>query len=215
MNCAQAKSLCSAMLDAMLEPAERYLLQQHLGVCATCSSYFAALRRNRWLLATTAPHPAPPELAPQMRSAIAEQIARRQAPPESWLRRWEKALNTIMFPAAAGLCSALIIFGLLIGLLVPVRMIPTNDVPTALYTPPVMTAAPFGLSGGADGEAVMVEAIIDPLGRVQDYHVLHGQSLSPEMKNALIFTQFRPATSFGRPTSGRVVLSFSNIEVGG
>jgi hypothetical protein len=35
------------------------------------------------------------------------------------------------------------------------------------------------------------------------------------MKNALIFTQFRPATSFGMPTSGRVVISFSNISVGG
>jgi hypothetical protein len=39
--------------------------------------------------------------------------------------------------------------------------------------------------------------------------------LTPQMKNALIFTQFRPATSFGMPTSGRVVISFSNISVGG
>jgi hypothetical protein len=53
---------------------------------------------------------------------------------------------------------------------------------------------------------------------VQDYRVLNepGRSeLSPEMKNALIFTQFRPATSFGLPTSGRLVISFSNINVGG
>jgi hypothetical protein len=31
----------------------------------------------------------------------------------------------------------------------------------------------------------------------------------------MIFTTFRPATSFGVPTSGRVVLSFSNINVKG
>ena len=89
-----------------------------------------------------------------------------------------------------------------------------------LYTPPEMTSAPFGLlgSGAANGDAVLVEAVIDAHGRVQDYRVLNSSAdseLSPEMKNALIFTQFRPATSFGLPTSGRVVISFSNINVGG
>jgi hypothetical protein len=86
-----------------------------------------------------------------------------------------------------------------------------------LYTPPEMTAAPFGLEGGnVNGDAILVEAVIDSHGRVQDYRVLNQQTqLSPEMKNALIFAQFRPATSFGRPTSGKVVISFSDINVGG
>jgi hypothetical protein len=88
-----------------------------------------------------------------------------------------------------------------------------------LYTPPEMTSAPFGLGGStANGDAILVEAVIDVHGRVQDYRLLNspGQTeLTPEMKNALIFTQFRPATSFGLPTSGRVVISFSNINVGG
>ena len=82
-----------------------------------------------------------------------------------------------------------------------------------------MTSTPFGLDAGVpNGEALMVEAIIDAHGRVQDYRVLSSTGrpeLTPEMKNALIFTQFRPATSFGLPTSGRVVISFSNISVGG
>jgi hypothetical protein len=124
-----------------------------------------------------------------------------------------------MFPATAGLLSAVLIFGLLIGVLVPAHLSSANDVPTSLYTPPEMTSAPFGLEGGAsNGEAILVEAVIDAHGRVQDYRVLSapGQTgLSPEMKNALIFTQFRPATSFGLTTSGRVVISFSNINVGG
>lgn len=129
-------------------------------------------------------------------------------------------LNAFMFPAAAGLLSAILIFGLLIGVLVPAHLAVPNDVPTMLYTPPEMTSAPFGLgsSGTANGDAVLVEAVIDAHGRVQDYRVLNssaGSELSPEMKNALIFTQFRPATSFGLPTSGRVVISFSNINVGG
>ena len=43
-----------------------------------------------------------------------------------------------------------------------------------LYTPPEMTLAPFGLeSGNANGDAILVEAVIDPHGRVQDYRVLN------------------------------------------
>jgi hypothetical protein len=79
-----------------------------------------------------------------------------------------------------------------------------------------MTSAPFGLESSSAN--ILVEAVIDSHGRVQDYRVLNpaGESeLSPEMKNALIFTRFRPATSFGLPISGRVVISFSNINVGG
>ncbi len=110
-------------------------------------------------------------------------------------------------------------FGLLIGVMVPVHLTAGNDVPTMLYTPPEMTSAPFGLEGGnANGDAIVVEAVIDTHGRVEDYRVLNAsgpKELSPEMKNALIFTQFRPATSFGVPTSGRVVISFSDISVGG
>ena len=123
-----------------------------------------------------------------------------------------------MLPATGGLISAILIFGLLIGILVPAHLHDSNDVPTMLYTPPEMTAAPFGLDQNGGSDAVLVEAVIDSHGRVQDYRVLSpsGQTeLSPQMKNALIFAQFRPATSFGVPTSGRVVISFSNINVGG
>src|SRR5436853_208828 len=56
-------------------------------------------------------------------------------------------------------------------------------------------------------------------GRVQDYRILsnptEAKSLLPQVKNMLIFTTFRPATSMGRPTSGRAVLSFSKISVRG
>ena len=65
----------------------------------------------------------------------------------------------------------------------------------------------------------MIEAYVDSNGRVQDYRVLSSpqdaKDLSPQVKNMLIFTTFRPATSMGRPTAGRAVLSFSKISVKG
>jgi hypothetical protein len=220
MNCTEAKRLFSPMLDSMLDGSQRQFLNEHMTGCESCAAQFAGLRRAKWLMATMEPHPAPSEMTLRLKVAISQQLAaRRHTRWDSFLVRFENAFNAFMFPATAGLLSAVLIFGLLIGVLVPAHLSSANDVPTMLYTPPEMTSAPFGLgAGAANGESILVEAIIDPHGRVQDYRVLNSTGeteLSPEMKNALIFTQFRPATSFGLPTSGRVVISFANINVGG
>ena len=59
----------------------------------------------------------------------------------------------------------------------------------------------------------------DADGRVQDYRILsggdNGEGVLAELKNMLIFTTFHPATSFGRPTAGRAILTFSKIQVKG
>jgi hypothetical protein len=224
MKCTEAKRLFSPTLDSLLDVGRTCALDRHVAECETCAAEFASLRRTKWLMATIAPHVAPPDLALRLNVAISQQLAARRhnrwhGLPLRFLS-WENALNAYMIPATGGLLSAVLIFGLLIGVLVPAHLHDGNDVPTMLYTPPEMTAAPFGLdqNGSTSGDAVLVEAVIDSHGRVQDYRVLNatGQTeLSPAMKNALIFAQFRPATSFGLPTSGRVVISFSNINVGG
>jgi hypothetical protein len=220
MKCSEAKRLISPMLDSMLESGKADELAQHMDDCVDCNTQFASLRQTRRMMVSMAAHAAPPELSLRLKVAASQHLAsRRNTRWDSVVVRWENALNAFMFPATAGLLSAVLIFGVLIGVLVPAHLSSANDVPTMLYTPPEMTLAPFGLgSGSGNGDAILVEALIDAHGRVQDYRVLSapGESeLSPEMKNALIFTQFRPATSFGMPTSGRVVISFSNINVGG
>ncbi len=217
MKCSEARKLFSPLMDSVLDEQREQSVELHLAACEECGEQFAALRRTRRLLATLPAQPVPADLALRLRVAASQHLAaRRMSRWDSLMVRWENILNAFMLPATAGLVSAVLIFGLLIGVLVPSRARASNDVvPAALYTPPEMTNAPFGLSGS--GEGVMVEALIDPQGRVQDYRLLSGpaEELTPQMKNALIFTQFRPATSFGVPTSGRVVLSFSDVNVGG
>ena len=183
------------------------------------------MRRTKRLMTRMAPPSCPAGMTDRLSIAVSGQLAAQRhaywkgGRRESFLVRGENALSTLLFAATAGLVFATLIFGLLIGVLVPVPMSNTNDVPTILYTPPEMTSAPIGLDvDSGTNDAILVEAIIDPQGRVEDYRVLNsagGSGLSAEMKNALIFAQFRPATSFGLPTSGRVVISFSSINVGG
>jgi hypothetical protein len=196
-------------------------VELHLRNCADCNKELAQLRQTHDLVATLGRKPAPPDLALRLRVALSQELAAsRRSPWTGILVRWENLFNAFMVPAAAGVVTAVIVFGLLIGLLVPNAMRQSNDVPTMLYTPPEISFSPFGLSmGSVNADSVVVEAYVDANGRVQDYRVLSTpnevKDLTPELKNMLIFTTFKPATAFGQPTAGRAILSFSNIQVKG
>ena len=145
-------------------------------------------------------------------------------------RRWQGLLvrienlaDAFMLPAMAGLVSAIVFFGVLIGFMaMPVQLSAArDDVPTLLYTPPRLQAMPsdLGLQSAPNAEPVVVETLVDANGRVQDYRILSGppdtRRLEPQLNNIMIFTTFQPATTFGVPTPSRAVLSFAKINVGG
>jgi hypothetical protein len=221
MKCSDTRPQLSLYLDGATSRDERVAIEQHLRECVPCNVHVAQLRRTHALVVAAGRKPAPPELALRLRVALSQEIAARKR--SRWtgvLVRWENVFNAFMVPAAAGVVTAVIVFGLLIGYLVPNAMRQSNDVPTTLYTPPEVTFSPFGLNlGTLDGDSLVVEAYVDANGRVTDYKVLsapdHATDLTPEMKNMLIFTTFKPATTFGQPTSGTAVLSFSNVQVKG
>ncbi len=220
MNCYQARSLFSPYLDGMLNGRQMRDLGNHLAQCNACRQESSLLSDTQRAVSSLGRHPAPPELALRLRIALSHEAARRRAQAFSSLHvRLENALNAFMVPATAGVISAIVFFGLLIGLFaLPVRA--NNDVPTMLYTAPVLAQSPF--SSGMErinADSIVVEAYVDANGRVQDYRILSApdgtDDIKPQLENMLIFTTFRPATTFGQPTSGRAVLSFSKINVRG
>ena len=134
--------------------------------------------------------------------------------------RAQNAINGFMVPATAGLASALVAFGFLMGFLTLPLQAGNSDVPLMLYTSPQLQQSAFGTAlDSISGDSLVIEAYIDSHGRVEDYRVLsnpeHTNDLPAQVKNMLIFTTFRPATSMGRPTPGTAVLSFSRISVKG
>jgi hypothetical protein len=181
------------------------------------------LQRTQQLLAALGPKKAPIDLALRLRVAISQQVAEARRPRyEGLLVRMENALNAFMVPATAGLVSAVLIFGLLLGFFaLPGQLqASSGDVPLMLYTAPQLNQTMFGTSLGSVGDdSVVIEAYVDANGRVEDYRILSQpddlESMLPEVKKILIFTTFRPALSMGRPTAGRAVISFSKISVKG
>ena len=169
------------------------------------------------------PKKTPVDLALKLRVAISQQAAEVRRPRyQGLLVRIENAINAFMVPATAGLVSAVLIFGLLLGFFaLPGQLqASSGDVPLMLYTAPQLEQTMFGTSLGSVGDdSVVIEAYIDANGRVEDYRILSqpddALTMLPEVKKILIFTTFRPALSMGRPTSGRAVISFSKVSVKG
>jgi hypothetical protein len=108
-----------------------------------------------------------------------------------------------------GLLVVAAMFGALLGFLGG-RFSHTASRVASVYTPPVLESA----SVHPDG--VVIEAYVDSKGRVWNYRVIANgarpKDLSPEIKNSLIFTTFRPATYMGAPVAATAVFSFPNTS---
>ena len=212
----------SSYLDGCVTRRQLAQMNEHVQACADCGGDFAYLQRTQSLVASLGRKSAPPDLALRLRVALSQEMANARRSRWETLRvRWDNAFNAIMVPATAGLVTTLVIFGVLISFLYyPAQVRASNDVPTVLYTPAQLRSTPFEMTMGVtSAESLVVEAYVGPDGRVQDYRILsapeEAQAVLPQLKNMLIFTTFQPATAFGQPTSGRVILTFSKVQVKG
>jgi len=222
MKCIEAKSMFSPYLDGAVTGTEMIALTQHLDACANCQGEYVSLRQTQQLLTKVGRRKAPDDLSLKLRLAISREVAQSRRPYFHDFRiRVENAIQGFMVPATAGLVTAVVIFGFLMGFLALPLQADNSDVPLMLNTAPQLQQSAFGtaLDSIAD-DSLVIEAYVDSNGRVQDYRVLSSpqdaKDLSPQVKIMLTeFTTFRPATSMGRPTVGRAVLSFSMVRVKG
>lgn len=221
MKCFQARSLMSPYLDGAMSGKQMHALAEHLDACAPCRQQYVSLCQTQQLLMKVGRRKAPDDLALKLRVAISREVAQSRRPYFEGLRmRLGNALDAFMVPATAGLASAVVTFGLLMGFFALPLQANIPDVPLMFHTAPQLQQSVFGMAPDSiQGDSLIIEAYVDSNGRVQDYRVLSNPSavtdLPPQVKNMLIFTTFRPATTMGRPTAGTAVLSFSKISVKG
>lgn len=220
MNCVQAKSMLSAYLDGAITGKQMFSLSNHLEGCGSCEQQYQSLRRTQQLLANVGRAKAPEDLSLKLRLAISREVARASQPFFGNLAlRIENSLRGFMVPATAGVVATVAIFALLTGFITPVQA-DNSDVPLLLSTKPELQESSFGMTMGAiNQDSLVIEAYVNADGRVTDYRILSDpdklKDLPHPIKNMLIFTTFRPATSMGIPRAGRAILSFSKISVKG
>lgn len=221
MKCTQAESMFSTYLDGAVTGTEMLALTGHLDSCGHCQRRYVSLRQTQKLLMTMRRRKAPDDLSLKLRLAISREVARSRRPYLHDFRiRVENVIQAFMVPATAGLATAVVIFGFLMGFLALPLQADNGDVPLMLNTAPQLQESAFGTAvDSIAGDSLVIEAYVDANGRVEDYRVLSSpqdtKGLPAQVKNMLIFTTFRPATFMGQPRSGRAVLSFSKISVKG
>jgi len=212
--------MLSAYMDGAITGKQMFSLGQHLEDCRSCEQQYESLRCTQQLLTRIGRAKAPEDLSLKLRLAISREVARsRQLYFANLALRVKNAMRGFMVPATAGLVATIAIFALLMGFITPVQA-DTSDIPLLLSTKPELQQSSFGVTMGAISEdSLVIEAYVDANGRVQDYRILSDpnklRDLPHPVKNMLIFTTFRPATSMGMPRPGTAVLSFSKISVKG
>ena len=137
---------------------------------------------------------------------------------ETWAEKVQLSANNLMrpfaLPAAGGLFSAVFLFSTWVVPTYPLRANTTFDIPTMLTTEAAIRGTvPVGVT--SDGEAV-VDVTIDELGRMVDYKIVAGAAvlangtMRRRLENTLLFTEFIPATAFGKP----IAVSTVRVSVG-
>jgi hypothetical protein len=223
MQCVEVTQLLSPYLDGAVSGTEMRSLQEHLDGCTACMREYQELGQTQRMLGSLGRVVEPGDLGLKLRLAISrEASAVRRGRYEGFRVRLEDGLKAFMVPATAGLVCAVLIFGLVTTILAMPGQLQANnqDVPLVLNTGPELEQSVFGTNlSSINADSLVIEAYVDPSGRVDDYKILSdpgaSQQLLPEVKRMLIFTTFRPAMSMGHPISSRAVLSFSKINVRG
>jgi len=227
MNCKQARAEFSAYLDGAVSGAVMQALARHLEDCAECCAEFAQWRAMQNALAAMGPAKAPADLGLRLRVALSQRLAPERL---TWRDRlelsWKNTVGPLALQAGAGLASAVVMIGtviLLLGVASAPEQAVASDEPTGAATAPHFLYASAGsdtrlILPAADAQPIVVQAYISASGYVYDYRVVSGD-VSGEVRsllaNKLLFSRFEPATLFGQPTRGRVLLSFAGISVRG
>lgn len=173
-------------------------------------------------------HTAPDDLQLRLRLAISHERVRAE-------RRWtgrllhqvhllrENTLRPLAVPSAIAAVAVLVVLGVgvTLGAVTPQQAVEANDIPLLGFSAPrylYSAAAPSRMVDSVSETPLMVEAQVSSTGRVFDYRVLRG-ALTPASEAALrermLNSIFKPASFFGEPVRGTVVLTFADVEVHG
>jgi hypothetical protein len=213
-SCIEIRAKFSGYLDGECDRDMRRSVQFHLNYCVSCREELARWREMQAALRGLRRRHVPNQLALKLRVLLSQELHSNLL--GRLAVRLENALKPLLLPASAGILTAVICFGIFMGSGAPV-VSNMPDVPMQLVTPPrVETLWPLDFNTG-DQPLVLVTHI-DASGRVTDYQVLSGQSspeLTYQLNRMLCYSLFRPATMFGKPTHGRMVLSLRRITVRG
>ncbi len=211
-SCSEIRSKFSDYIDGVCPVETMHSVRYHLTHCAACTSELNRYDALHAELSHLSRQQVTQQLALRLRVQVSQELHRNLF--QRLTVRLENLFRPVLFPSVAGTLVALICIVLMLGAGAPqASNIP--DVP--LITPPrIQVLPPMELNTGA--QPLVLVTYINAQGRVTSYKILSGQQspgLMQRLDQMMYYSLFQPATSFGQPTDGQVVLSFRTITVRG
>jgi hypothetical protein len=221
-DCLRVQEDFSAYLDGAMSGHEMAALSSHLDACEPCADEFAAWRDVQRSLGELGPAQPPIRLQAQIRSAIAQERERGShlSLGGRFLLLWKASLAPMALRLSGGLAAALILVGSFSWFFsAPIAVQANDDRLAHLVAPHYLYSQvpPQPIETRRD-VPIVIEALVDTNGRVYDYTVLEGPrdpAVLVRVEDNLLASVFKPATVFGVPVRGHVVLTFAGVSVRG
>jgi anti-sigma factor RsiW len=233
-RCAEVRASFSSYLDGAISGQEMHEISRHidgfedggesLAGCEDCARELAAWRLTQDAVAMLRPAKAPADLALRLRVAISQAQARRSV---RWRDRlslaWDNAIRPLAVQVSAGFAGSVALVGsivLLLGVVAAPQPVLANDEPLGALTAPhyLYSRVPPGAIVTAHDTVILVQASVDTAGRVYDFSIVSGpqdDAVRNQVANQLLGSVFQPASAFGVPIRGQVVVTFAGISVRG
>jgi hypothetical protein len=220
--CDTMRASFSEYLDGAVTGREMHAIATHLRACPSCDQEFSRLREMQASLASLRSLKPPADLGLKLRVAISQQKARES---RTWVDRfsvqWDNALRPLLIQVSAGFAGTIALVGtiaLLVGMVAAPESVMAHDVPLSAITAPhfLYSAAAERPIVADHDTTIVVDAAINARGQVYDYRFLSGPE-SPEVQKQvaeqLMLSVFTPASVFGSPVRGHMILTFDGISV--
>jgi hypothetical protein len=224
MKCDTVRKTLSAFVDRRLAGGSFDNLSHHLEECRDCSAYARDLAAMHSALRSL-PAAAPPVRLLTQLQVLASRERMRQisrgtltALVHFWSGELQLFFDNLMrplaIPFAGGLISALFLF----AMLAPALQFPHRSAHDVLLSGLFgQTQAtfdeipPFGFSE----DDVVVQVTLDRDGSVTDYSIPNNlnSKLRNDIANMILFTRYEPATQFGMPIAGKILVSFRRDRI--
>ena len=218
--CQGIRAEFSAYLDGAVSGREMAVIAAHLKDCRACAKDFAVWRSVGTALAGLGPARAPEHLQSRLRSIAAAEREHGAHLPLSrrFALLWGETLAPLALRTAGGLAFAAVLAFCVGWIFGPAAAVQANDdrlthlvAPRYLYSQVLQQPVTEG-----HDVPVLVDAKVDERGRVYDYTILEGPSdpkTQVRIQANLLASVFKPASLFGEPVHGHVILTFAGVSV--
>ena len=222
-DCVSIQAKLSDYLDGAVSGIEMRHIADHLTACPGCAEEFALAARLQHTIVTLGPMKAPTDLGLRLRVAISQERARSWSSAfERVALNWQNRVRPLALQASAGLAGAVLLLGstlALLGAMGASTPVQANDEPLGAITAPHYLYSIDGVHPvtTTHDDTLVIEADINARGEVYDYRIVSGDQQDPatqtQIAQRLASSVFQPASVFGLPVRGHVIITFSGVSV--